>query len=79
MNPQELQYIEYIDIVLAKAGFGAMLLMLGCGLLIKLYMMERKDRIEAWKSHAELAKETNQVLKDLTNVLEVIKSDLHRR
>jgi argininosuccinate lyase len=62
-----------MEIVLAKAGLAAALLLCGNLLLIKLYLMERKDRQEAWKAHIELAKETNKILSELHTVLEVIK------
>ena len=72
-----LQHMDVLDLVLAKAGFAAFLLTLACLGLIKLYLMERKERQKAWDSHITLSQETNKILSDLKIVLEVIKSKLH--
>lgn len=63
---------ELADVIHTEAGLVALLLFIVAGIFFWLYRMERADRREAWKSHNELAKETNKTLASLTTPLEVI-------
>lgn len=65
------------DTLLSEAGIVAYILFFALvasnGLWVWLYKSEKRDRREAWKSYNELAKNTNDVLLNLTTVIEVIR------
>lgn len=64
------------ETIRSEAGVVSFVLFLVNLALCGIYLLERKDRREAWKAYNELAKETNAVLSKLTITLEVIKEKI---
>ena len=46
--------------------------------MVWLYLGEKKDRKEAWKTHNEHLVNTNAILSDVLTALEIIKDRLHK-
>ena len=71
-----MNQLELFEAIIKSSGVAVGVLVLMCIFLSRCWSNERTDRREAWKSHNELAKETNKILKDLTVVLEVMKTEV---
>jgi len=74
-----MDQLQLFETIAKSAGLAVAVLVLICLFMVRLYTQERTDRREAWKSHNELARETNKVLRDLTLVMESMKQEVFRK
>jgi uncharacterized membrane protein len=72
----EKSLVELLLKILESQGFTAFIEVVVIGGLFFLFILERRDRMNAWKTCAQLTKETNDVLHGLQLVLEGINHKL---
>ena len=73
-----LNNVELFETIAKSYGLGMAIMMLATMFFVRLYFLERADRREAWKSHNELAKETNKILSQVAIILESVKQEVFR-